>query len=630
MGQKYAVLISGNEPSMPGDWRFFGEFWWDVVLMREALLQNGFLDNQIYILFGNGADYVDANYPNPRYRPAPAITDFSATAANVQTVFNGLANGAGGFPQMTDDDLLFVWTFDHGCGPPCIAGPNHNFGLMDGPMDDAVFAGLVNAVPHAYRVFCMQQCHSGGFINELRSDRTVILTACSDTEHANPADSPAENEVVGGKTYRHGEFNFHLYCALMGQTVTGTPVNADADGNGFVTMREVFDHIQANESQPETPQYDDGSLDLGEKLHLSFADLHMRDNLQDTGIEPSVGATLCRSPDVNHYRQQLMDPQATLGSLAAQGRDDLFEGVEIGQPNYVYVRVRNRGYSASDAEVDVYWTLPSTLPTPASWHPIGTINVPSVAVDEFKVAGPLTWPSSEIPVDGHYCFVAILGNANDPKPDHNAITSSAEFHDFIRDNNNVVWKNFDVSDAFAGSYHRYDFQIQGWPRVSQRSDLEIEVAELPAGTEVELRILKRLTEGATADGLSLSDETAIYRRYIVTSHVWGALRDMPLKSSDNTEATLYLTFPEHALDGAYELSVVQRIDGLEMGRVTKRIVVGDYPFVANRNSGEVHRSNCVWVQRMSSRNKVAYREVELALHHGYNGCRYCLPEYDTG
>lgn len=630
MGEKYAVLISGNEPSMPGDPRFFGEFWWDVVLMREALLNNGFLDNHIYVLFGNGADYVNASYPNPRYRPAPAITDFAANTADVQAVFNGLANGTGGFPQMTDDDLLFVWTFDHGCGPPCIVGPNHNFGLMDANMDDTVFAGLVNAVPHAYRVFCMQQCHSGGFVNELRSDRTVILTACSDTEHANPADSAAENEVVGGKTYRHGEFNFHLYCALMGQTVTGTAVNADADGNGFVTMQEVFNHIQTNDSRAETPQYDDGNLDLGEKLHLSFADLHMRDNLQDTGIEPSTGSSLCRSPDVNHYRQQLINPQATLGTPAAQGQDNLFENIEIGQPNYIYVRVRNRGYSASDAEVDVYWTRPSTLPTPASWNSIGTITVPSVAVDEFKVAGPLTWPSAQIPAGGHYCFVAILGNANDPKPDHSAVVSSADFNAFIRNNNNVVWKNFDVTDAFAGSYQRYDFQIQGWPRVSQRSDLEIERSGLPAGVEVELRLLKRLTEGTTAVGLSMSSETAMYRRYAITSPALGALREMPLNSSDNTEATLYLTFPEDTPDGAYEISVVQKIDGLEMGRITKRIVVGDYPFVANRNSGEVHRANCEWVRRMNSKNKVAYHEVELALRHEYNGCHYCLPEYDTG
>ncbi len=624
MGERYAVLISGDLAETG-----FDEFWNDVVLMREALLQNGFADNDICILYGNGADFFSAGRPNPRYRPSPAITDFAANSTGVQTVFNGLANGTGGLPQVTDDDLLFVWTFDHGGGPPC-CGAQTTLGLMDGGMQDSVLAALVNQVPHAFRVVCMQQCHSGGFLNDLQSDRTVILTACASAEHASRADSPAENEVVGGVAYHHGEFNYYLYAALTGQTVTGTAMSADADGNTFVTMREVFDFIQANDSRPETPQYDDGSLDLGEKLHVSFADLHMRDNLQETGIEPSVGASLCRSPDVNHYRQELINPQATLGSPAAQGQDNLFEDIEIGQNNYVYVRVRNRGYSASDAEVDVYWTLPSTLPTPASWNFLGTINVPSVAPDEFKVAGPLTWHAADIPASGHYCFIAILGNAQDPMPDHSGISNSAEFHDFIRNNNNVVWKNFDVENAFAGSYHRFEFQIQGWPRIPYPTDLEIDVSDLPAGVEAELRILKRLATGTTVQGLSLASETEKYRRYRVTSPSLGALRDIPLKTSDNTQATLYITLPDDTPDGAYEVSVVQKIEGLEMGRVTKQLLVGDHPYVANRRSGEVHLANCGWVRKMSGRNKLGYKELQLALQHGFNGCRFCLPEHDTG
>lgn len=265
MGGKYAVLISGDLAETGYD-----EFWNDVVLMREALLQNGFLDDHIFVLYGNGTDYFSASRPNPRYRPSPSITDHSADTANVTAVFNGLANGTGGFPQMTDEDLLFIWTFDHGCGRPCIPGTVHStLGLMDGDMQDTTFAGLVNPIPHAHRAICMQQCHSGGFIDDLRSDKTVIITACAEDEHAHRADSPAENEVVDGVTYHHGEFNYYLLATLTGQTVTGTPVNADADGDGYVMMREVFDYVQAHESRPETPQYDDGTKNLGEKLHLS-------------------------------------------------------------------------------------------------------------------------------------------------------------------------------------------------------------------------------------------------------------------------------------------------------------------------------------------------------------------------
>ena len=262
MGKKYAVLISGDQAETGYD-----EFWNDVVLMREALLGYEFPDAHIFVLYGNGSDFFDAGRPNPRYRPSPPITGYTANTTNVTTVLNGLANGTSGLPQMTTDDLLFIWTFDHGSG----GGGSSVLGLMDGDMSDATFASLVDQIPCAYRVICMQQCFSGGFVDDLCNDKTVILTACSEDEFAWRADSPAENEVVDGVTYNHGEFNYYLFAALTGQTVTGTSVNADTNADGRVTLQEAFDHIVSNDSRPETPQYDDGTEHLGAKLHLGFA-----------------------------------------------------------------------------------------------------------------------------------------------------------------------------------------------------------------------------------------------------------------------------------------------------------------------------------------------------------------------
>ena len=88
MGQKYAVLISGDLAETGYD-----EFWNDVVLMREALIDNDFPANHVYVLYGDGSDYFDAGRTNPQYRPSPAITDLAATSANITAVFNGLANG---------------------------------------------------------------------------------------------------------------------------------------------------------------------------------------------------------------------------------------------------------------------------------------------------------------------------------------------------------------------------------------------------------------------------------------------------------------------------------------------------------------------------------------------------------
>ncbi len=357
-------------------------------------------------------------------------------------------------------------------------------------------------------------------------------------------------------------------------------------------------------------------------------DVYVRDNLQDEGLQPLVGGGISRSPDINHYRQQLADPAATLGSAAAQDRDDLFEDVEYGQSNYVYVRLQNRGDASGDATVDVYWMRPSTLPTPASWNLIGTIPATTVDVGDFDVAGPLTW--NTVPAEGHYCFVAVVGAPADPAPAHGSISDLDDFREYIRNNNNVTWKNFDVEDHFAGGYMQFSFEIRGWPRTRYLSDLEVDVSELPPGAEVELRLLKRLTDNAELVDLVETDQTKLHARYATTSTTRGIVRDMPLEPSDCSEATVSVTIPDGAADGAYEFSVLQRIGGAEMGRITRRLLVGDHPFVANRRSAEVHLANCEWVRKMSGRNKRAYRELEQALHHGFNGCHYCLPTHDTG
>ncbi len=54
-------------------------------------------------------------------------------------------------------------------------------------------------------------------------------------------------------------------------------------------------------------------------------------------------------------------------------------------------------------------------------------------------------------------------------------------------------------------------------------------------------------------------------------------------------------------------------------------------FVANRDplSLEVHRAGCQWVEEIFERNKIGYYSLYDALKEGYDGCKYCLPEYHT-
>jgi hypothetical protein len=137
--EKYAVLITGDyadsaRVNYNGSWaiangldrdrRPMQEFWNDTFLIWEMLVfEKGYSDINVFVLFAGGMDYThdpDANCPywwdersSPHilYPELSPITDFPADIASVNNLFNGLANGTGGFPQLHEDDFLVVWTF---------------------------------------------------------------------------------------------------------------------------------------------------------------------------------------------------------------------------------------------------------------------------------------------------------------------------------------------------------------------------------------------------------------------------------------------------------------------------------------------------------------------------------------
>ncbi len=188
--EKYAVLITGDYAAkgIPQSEQYndgigkgnkgFDEFWHDTFLMWEMLLKKGYSQENIIVLFADGTDFYntpEGSYIADRYRPGidTIVTDYAATRANVYSVLEGLATGSNGFPKVKQEDFLFVWTFDHGGG----SNGNSYLCLLDGNLTDVEFASLTNQIDAHKKVFWMQQCRSGGFVDNLQGDDTFIITA---------------------------------------------------------------------------------------------------------------------------------------------------------------------------------------------------------------------------------------------------------------------------------------------------------------------------------------------------------------------------------------------------------------------------------------------------------------------
>lgn len=636
-GQRYAILFAGHaENRHTNDLEF---------LYRTLVNVYGFNTANIHVLNHDGTvNYYGAsspvgNWPGNNTAYQMNVTG-AGTRAGMQAALRAIA------AQIRREDFLFIHTNNHGggeCDPGvtdyCMFVYDANADWVSYYVDD--FITDLRVLPNfEVLMVMMEQCRAGGFIEPIIDN--------------SPATWTWVDTAVVADDYSLAGANFDPYAedwiaAIAGSYPDGSGLSQTVDTNndGRISAAEAFAYALAVRTlnggvhrwcngRPlrlgDTPTSSVSPTGQGAYIFLGLPahDLYLRDNLQDHGREPLIGGGISCSPDIIIYNQELLDPEATLATAAAQGSDTLGEAVEFGQDNFIYLRVQNRGRQVTSGQAKVYWTLPSTLPTPTSWHLIGgPINIPAVNPNEMKVVGPLTWSKNDIPAKGHYCFVGLIESGSDPAPDPATIHTVDDYYRFIRESNNATWKNFNVVDTFKNATSNMTFQIQGWPKVQLSADLMLDVSQLPASVELTLKILKRLSAPASRENMQLVEESQLYQKFSLHGGMPACLRHIDLRASDSTQAYLEVTVPRDVADGNYRFAVAEIVDGKEMGRVTQMLAVGDYPFMANRNTKEIHNALCQWAALIARSNKVAYHSVEQAIKHGYNGCRYCLPQFST-
>jgi len=192
-----------------------------------------------------------------------------------------------------------------------------------------------------------------------------------------------------------------------------------------------------------SPTQTDDVFSLGDVS--SVLALYMRHNLADTGTSHVL--PISDSPDIILRNSQVAHPQSKYSTTASIANDNLGEHVLTGQANYVYLRVWNRGTEdAANVFATVYWSSSANLVTPDLWNLIGSAYFPAVpAGSVVEVSNPgIVWPANQIPVPGHYCFVAIVGNNKQPPPIPSSFATFADFKSYILANNNISWRNFNV------------------------------------------------------------------------------------------------------------------------------------------------------------------------------------------
>lgn len=234
---RYAVLLSGGMNSSYN----YGRYWNDLSFIYKALKQKyGYADDEIIVLFANGTHSPNGDLDGDGIDDI----DYAATKANLTTVMTRVKNFIAG------NGKFFFYATNHGGDD---AGAyNSNLVLWGESIKDSDFAALTKGIKCGQAVYVMEQCFSGGMMDNILQAQTYpcsqpkvcVMTAAREDEVSWGCDTEGS----------YDEYVYHWTSAIFGKTPTGAAVNADSNGDGAVSVKEAHNYAVAHDSRAEHPQ----------------------------------------------------------------------------------------------------------------------------------------------------------------------------------------------------------------------------------------------------------------------------------------------------------------------------------------------------------------------------------------
>jgi serine protease len=311
--------------------------------------------------------------------------------------------------------------------------------------------------------------------------------------------------------------------------------------------------------------------------------VYIRDFVGDTGY-PHNGS-ISASPDIIVLPNTVADSQASFGQgSGTENSNSLGSSIAMGQDNYIYVRVNNLGAStATNVVAHVYWSEVASLITPDMWNRIGSVGIPNVAPGILTVSNALEWARVDIPAAGHYCFICIIASSGAPAPNPANFTNFDYYCRFIRENNKVTWRNFNVvSNAGLSSGELAGFVIANFLIVGAHDkdrEMELELSlQLPIGAKVSIEIPTTLAKLVNADvtGIDLNlieyDDYRNIAKIPLNANNSRNIIKAVLPANERYPVKLYIYIPEEYRHKDYTVSASQKYKSLEVGGVTWKLV----------------------------------------------------------
>jgi hypothetical protein len=249
----WAVLCAGYLSSW--DYRY----WHDLSHQYTCLVEvYGYLDDHIYVLLDDGSHPLGLDLD----MDGDNDIGYACTEADMDYVLGHLATILG------PEDQFFMFVTDHGGSH---GGWDVYMCMNDGneyTPDELDY--WMDQMDATNKMFCMEQCYSGGFGPTLMStngDNRVLGAACRYNQPSWKCDDEGDFD----------EFCYYWtsavrWCYPLSSEEPwecGAPCDADANSDGYISMREAFDWAETYDSRNEDPQYYESSTGIGDVMWLS-------------------------------------------------------------------------------------------------------------------------------------------------------------------------------------------------------------------------------------------------------------------------------------------------------------------------------------------------------------------------
>ena len=209
----------------------------------------------------------------------------------------------------------------------------------------------------------------------------------------------------------------------------------------------------------------------------------------------------------------------------------------VGQTNYAYVRIKNRGYqSATGIVVKGFHCFPGVgLVYPTDWMPMDTpqLTAPDLAANDSvgEVVGPFEWVPSQA---GHECMFFSVSATDDAGNIDGRVTGPIPEWRLVPHDNNIGQRNVaPVAAGFAGlvaSFERRPLWIRNTFARDVRVEIEVKLPEALRENKWQLRIVG---EGGSAFTMKAGE-----RRKVLMEMVAGTTAEPRVAAHERIELTV--------------------------------------------------------------------------------------------